>query len=254
MVAALWVVVFALMLPNNTFWLFVLCSFIGGLGVKSLNFAKKKFALSAAELNAKDDRAPVIYLRSFNDDEQFKSNNGSGLHFDNKQTFEQSLVTELRQYGPVYAIGRPGEPLPPLGAARMYVRETDWKNRVQQLIGTSRLIVVVLGKTEGLGWEISTISKLGIWDKTIIVFPPVGVADLQDRWAVLRKQLLEQQIEIPDETPSMALFGTRDSDGTLLLHESKKIKRKKKKAKYYWKTYREVLRKVLSSFNLSPNL
>jgi hypothetical protein len=79
----------------------------------------------------------------------------------------------LNDYGPVIAIGRPGEWAPPLGAARKYVTD-DWQGEVLDLINKCQLIVVILGKTNGLAWEIQQLIRLGVLKKLILVIPPVN--------------------------------------------------------------------------------
>jgi hypothetical protein len=43
-------------------------------------------------------------------------------YYSEARTLEDVVEIALRQFGPVVAIGRPGESLPPTGAAREYVR------------------------------------------------------------------------------------------------------------------------------------
>jgi len=49
-------------------------------------------------------------------------------------TFERVVEDQLSPFGPFVAIGRPEEPLSPLGAARDYVPDSDWQDEVQQRI------------------------------------------------------------------------------------------------------------------------
>jgi hypothetical protein len=62
----------------------------------------------------------VLYLRSFALDAQLgrPSRMERFLGTIPLANAEQAIVKVLRKYGPVIAIGRPGEALPPLGAAR----------------------------------------------------------------------------------------------------------------------------------------
>jgi hypothetical protein len=63
---------------------------------------------------------------------------------------EQAIVKVLRKYGPVIAIGRPCEALPPLGAARFYVSDELWKSKVEDTARVARLVVWATGLSEGL--------------------------------------------------------------------------------------------------------
>jgi hypothetical protein len=85
----------------------------------------------------------VLYLRSFKDD--------ALLQFGG---WEEQFATALQAIGPVVAIGRPGESLPPLGAARTYVSGEDWQQVVAEWLPRAALVVVRLGETDGVWWEV----------------------------------------------------------------------------------------------------
>jgi len=93
------------------------------------------------------DRPPVLYLRSFEDDQR-------GARMKGSLTEEEHLAKVLSQIGPFLAIGRPGEGLPELGASRIYVGDADWQSTVQKLLETARLVIIRTGRTMGLGWEV----------------------------------------------------------------------------------------------------
>ena len=60
----------------------------------------------------------------------------------------------LHDFGPCIAIGRPGEKLPHLGAARMYIADDKWQDEVRGLLTSSRLVVLRAGKTKNFLWEV----------------------------------------------------------------------------------------------------
>jgi TM2 domain-containing membrane protein YozV len=60
----------------------------------------------------------------------------------------------VNRVGPVIAIGKPGEPLPELGAARLYVGDADWKAKVTDMMARSRLVLIRTGSTPNLEWEV----------------------------------------------------------------------------------------------------
>ena len=97
---------------------------------------------TADEKMATDPRAPILYLRSFENDEDVSS-------------YEQTLAAILEEVGPFVAIGRPGDKLPPLGASRRYIAGDDWQSHVIDLMNRSAAVILVAGKTEGLAWEMS---------------------------------------------------------------------------------------------------
>lgn len=100
-----------------------------------------------------DHRAPVLYLRSFQDDPLTARIPPTPRI----QTEEEMLTNVLREVGPVTAIGRPGGPLPEVGASRFYVSDAEWQQAVTDLLGRAVLVVARAGATDGLLWELEQI-------------------------------------------------------------------------------------------------
>jgi TM2 domain-containing membrane protein YozV len=116
-------------------------------------------ALDADQAMARDPRPPVLYLRSFADDgaalmgeQSFLERHGALIVA--PVTPEQEMADILDAIGPVVAIGKPGEPLPELGAARLYVSDDQWQAKVDELMRVARLVVIRVGSSPGLLWEI----------------------------------------------------------------------------------------------------
>jgi len=105
---------------------------------------------------------PVLYLRSFEDDERAGRIKG-------EWTEEEHLRSVLSQFGPFVAIGRPGESVPTAGAARVYVGDEHWQATVERLLGTARLVVLRTGATRGLHWEIERAVRLVPPDRLLLV-------------------------------------------------------------------------------------
>jgi hypothetical protein len=98
--------------------IYVLCI----IGVVCYMRGKRYHAIATHDLLVrKDHRPPVVYLRSFKADEVTRR----GTIFGDFQTEEEVLAEVLSEFGPVVAIGKPGEELPELGAARLYVRDAE---------------------------------------------------------------------------------------------------------------------------------
>ena len=85
------------------------------------------------ELKRNEARRPIFYLRSFSLEVWDKPTLRMLLQDDT--TAEQKLVNVLNKYGPVIAIGRPGEVLPSLGAARS-MSPTISGSKKSQMSGT----------------------------------------------------------------------------------------------------------------------
>jgi hypothetical protein len=153
---------------------------------------------AAAEVYA-DDRLPIVYLRSFKDDSSLA---GGVLwqsvsiipHIISRGRFardpdqigltsEERLAAEFRPRGPVIAVGRPGDRLAPLGAARAYVGHDEWQAFVIDLISRASTVIVRLGTSDGLSWEIDTVLKAVPWPRLLFQLPERGLLGRKKRAA-----------------------------------------------------------------------
>jgi len=138
------------------------------IGLKLINVGRKKKARLAEDVLSQDGRPPIIYLRSFETD---------GIQdrgFYASRTYEEQLAKALRPMGPFVAIGRPGERSPELGAARLYVDDAGWQNKVQEMLPNAGLVILRLGASVGLVWELEQIRKLVDPRKVILDLPIKG--------------------------------------------------------------------------------
>jgi hypothetical protein len=115
-------------------------------------------------------KRPVFYLRSFRLDQAIGQPTVLELISNfNSANPEQQLTQVLNKTGPVIAIGRPGEELPSLGAARFYVADDRWQEKVADVATVAQLVVWASGTTLGLQWEITHLiaalppEKLVLW-------------------------------------------------------------------------------------------
>jgi hypothetical protein len=170
------------------------------------NRARRAARLGVNALRAQDRRRPILYLRSFHDDDiKFGGRLRQVLGFvvplirvfTRDVGFEEDLVNAWSQYGPVVAISRPGEPLPPIGAAREHCVGDDWRALVVSLIDDSVAINVVLGDTPGLLWELSQLRDLGALQKLIVIVPPLQPDSLRIRLRTAQTAIPELS-KIPD--------------------------------------------------------
>ncbi len=132
---------------------------------------------------------PIVYLRSFEDDDVQLANVLSArrpfLEFftlRGHDAFEESVAWELSCYGPVLAIARPGRSHGSLGAARVHLGDDEWKAVISEQMAEAKAVVITIGRTPGLAWEISHIVQSGHLDKTVLVVPPVDPEEIQLRW------------------------------------------------------------------------
>ena len=168
----------------------------GSIGVVCFNHGRKLTVLSAETLISQDTRPPVLYLRSFNDDvraasiphESAVSNFLQmlvGTTF-SMRTEEEEIASVMSSIGPFIAIGKPGEKLPQLGAARTYLASNlnserlqkpqdtsyeDWQEAITHFMSAARLVVLRLGEGEGFWWEVQRACELVPPEKLLILIP-----------------------------------------------------------------------------------
>jgi hypothetical protein len=150
---------------------------------------------------ARDGRPPVLFLRSFDLDEARIRGAHRSLGTRGRSSFEAVLFNRLWQVGPVIAAARPiidnklGEAvlnektnelnferdgkiigshqnLAPLGGHRWRLRSGDWQTYVDSWLQRAALVVVVIGGSGGLNWELDRIRVLERARQLLIVVPP----------------------------------------------------------------------------------
>ncbi len=142
-------------------------------------------APQASEALAQDGRRPILWLRSFASDDREAA---CIIDQDVPLTFEQMVTESLSKYGPVVAIGRPGEELPPLGALREYVGD-DWQIRVRELLSSAAVVVAILDDTPGLLWELKQIVDLGLHQRLILIIPAGQPEELERKWRAFHEAI-----------------------------------------------------------------
>lgn len=133
----------------------------GAAGAWCLRRGRQLNAVSPHELLRHDSRPPVIYLRSFLDDGKYGSGNSVGSHIGlylDTPREEEDLAAVMAKSGPFLAIGNPKEPLPELGAARIYVPDAHWQEVVKDLVADAQLVILRAGETPGLMWEVQQLA------------------------------------------------------------------------------------------------
>lgn len=132
----------------------------------------KLLAPSAAELLAADKRRPILLLRSFRDDDAEIVGRVNAQGNASTAGLEETIGPPFVHFGPFIAIGKPGEALPRLGAAREQFGDADWQGAIARWMDMSMMLLVVPGVTRGLGWELDTIVKRRHAHKMLVLMPP----------------------------------------------------------------------------------
>lgn len=188
-------------------------------------YARRRSLLNTTQKLEADNRAPIIFLRNFSDDEvtirtspltrKSMMDKLGGRQF---ERFEEILVRYLSTYGPVIAVNNPEARQAPLGAARESLPHDAWQATVQSRIDSSALIVVAAAPgsvTEGLSWELEQIAGRSALTRTLLVVPPYPANQLRDRWR--RFMQMAAGIDIPagtaDHVDQILVVANRGSSG-----------------------------------------
>jgi len=144
------------------------------LGWQLIRYGGRFVQPTADEARKRDPREPVLFLRSFRDDD-VRLNPWSVWDIfafdDTRLSIEESLLF-FQWLGPFICIGRPGERLPTLGASRLYVENERWQSVVADLIERARAIVFLARTyTPGIHWEIAETVRRKAPQTIVFVLP-----------------------------------------------------------------------------------
>ena len=139
------------------------------LGFFLLVRGRRYFQVSADALLAVDHRPPILFLRSFEDDEKQRFSDARRALLD--FSLETRLANHFMHFGPFIAIGSPKESVPQLGAARVLLSDEDWQGRVVQWMKSAQLIIMYSGKTQWVNWELRKILDSARATSLILMFP-----------------------------------------------------------------------------------
>jgi hypothetical protein len=178
-------------LPGQSSIVGTIIAFMGAsAAVALIALGKRLAARTAADVREHDPRRPIVLLRNFHDDflklkrSMFLSTLYYQFFAGETLTLEELIARKLSRFGPVVAVARPGQRLPPTGFARMWLSD-EWKDKVEELIHDARLVVLVLGEIrsseEGFGWELATVLKTLAPERVVVAVPPSE--DTTELWA-----------------------------------------------------------------------
>jgi hypothetical protein len=204
----------------------------GGAGLiaggHALFYGAKRLATKYAWVpeNPGDPRAPVLFLRSFEDDQlTFKRPwwDLPGHWFDLwsfRRNADEAMIDEIAQYGPVVALGMPGEKTIPFGAQRYYSTHEDWQNIVANTAKAAQAIVIAAGSTPGVLWEYELIARENLFDRTLVLFPPLPGDESEGNTKVLAALAsafrVSNQFELAKNQHIIAMIPTASGAPTLL--------------------------------------
>ena len=166
------------------------------IGVAVTAHGRQLRALPAAELLRQDRRIPLLFLRSFDDDDLIDPTPRMMPMGDNfPRRYEESLASALRAVGPMLTIGRPGERTPLLGAGRLFVPNDAWQAAVAYLRTHTRAVILMVGRSPGIWWEITSCLESVPISHLLFFFP--YVEDPGKRRSFLQRFVAYRPANIP---------------------------------------------------------
>lgn len=103
--------------------------------------------MRAEEVIRNDTRPPVLYLRSFRDDNMI----ARAIGF---KSVEQEMKLAVFDIGPFIAFAEPNNEPPDPGAARMYASQEHWKEKAREEMSKAQLVIVRIGDSPSFWWEV----------------------------------------------------------------------------------------------------
>jgi hypothetical protein len=194
---------------------------IGGLGIFAgarwlVDYGRRLRAPDGWELMRRDPRPPVVFLRPFQEDSRWTYDNPIGKREGGditpsagrkRATREPKVARELSRIGPFVAVGRPGEKLSPLGAARIYVSDEQWQETVLSLVGRAAAVVLQPEVSPGTLWELHVIGRMVDTRRLLLLVPNPGVRPLGfARVRMLIEETLQVTLPPPGQCPPCDAF------------------------------------------------
>lgn len=148
----------------------------------------------------------MLFLRPF--DLDARRARWDDLSFD---SMEDDIVIRMARAGTVVAVGRPDERTPPPGAHRIYVPAPDWQPKVSALMQRARLVVLAVGDSDGVRWELrQAFSSLSPEKLVLFVPDQLQKKPPKDRWRSIVTIAAESGVSLPPEIGA-AVFVTFDA-------------------------------------------
>jgi hypothetical protein len=134
-------------------------------------YSRGFFQPSINDLLENDRRSPILFLRSFGDEKWSLARNyqsQSGI-------FDFSLESRLASYfyniGPFVAVSSPKIKYPYPGAIKAELDDDEWQDQIIAWMQSSQAIVLMIGTSHWLNWELGQVLTQGYSGKLILLFP-----------------------------------------------------------------------------------
>jgi hypothetical protein len=208
--------------PPNTF--LALGLILLGAAFPCFKLDKQQRQQSAREILVKDQRPPVLFLRSCQSDAaRIKSKARFLLPFYPNWTgrsFEELLAPALGQHGPFIGLGNPEDYLPTLGAAKVYERDERWQETASGFIRRARIVIIMEGETPGLRWELSHVRQQCNPRRVFLLTPTASFPRERKTWPAFCRLLMAAGFDTPAaDVGAGAIVGFDDAFRPYLLRQ-----------------------------------
>jgi hypothetical protein len=151
----------------------------GFIGVLLFYFSRMLMGGYGESLLQHDTRPPILYLRSFDSDTGAITSSWwkpifLPFRFGIIETDEEALSRVLSRIGSFIAIGDPHDWVLVVGASRVYRADDAWQRTIRDLINRACLVIIRVGETPGLLWELETVAELIGYNKVVFWNPKRG--------------------------------------------------------------------------------
>jgi len=161
---------------------------------------RRRSTFGSAEVAKNDTRPPVLYLRSFKDDEKLAR--ATAFY-----SIEQEMCVALSEIGPVIAMAEPDKPDPlDPGAARLTIPPDDWQQKVSEEMSKAALVLMRTGESDGLWWELSEAPKRVKPQQLVLLLPAENPQSYEKFRDKARARL---PVELPEFEPTKWPFCPR---------------------------------------------
>ncbi|QID17426.1 hypothetical protein G3580_07060 [Nitrogeniibacter mangrovi] len=145
-------------------------------GLTLLVVAETFFMPSATEVLARDRRPPVVFLRPFDEDaERTYDVISTGETSTTITAKAEDFLLALNAVGPLISIAQPSRlarwGMHPFGAYRDFIGAGDWQARVTNWLDRAGMVVLAMGDSPGIEWEIAQVRR-HIRPQSLLVYLP----------------------------------------------------------------------------------
>lgn len=161
----------------------------------------------------------LLYLRPFSADNTFftlprdhevRQKRKGADRLDTSVSLEELIVEAFSEMHRIVAIGKPDELIQPIGAQRLY--SESWQKEVSDLIEEAGIIVLCLGDSSGVLWELEAVLSKEKLSNTIIVIPPGKEEEIEQQWHQWQNKMDSHNIDSRDLLPDTRLVVFSQND------------------------------------------